>query len=143
MARVFKFKPGDVVRMKQGDALVTQVNHCKTVFEKHLTVVFCFWDGSCRCYVLNTGEDGICLVSDEERLELEERAPMPTEGAQPDCAKESYSLGYVFRINNRLVAAESIEKSIRIFYDRHRSEAIEKIALQDKDLALIQNLKED
>lgn len=145
MARVFKFKFGDVVRMKEGDALVTQVNHFNKVYEEHLTVMFCFWDGSCRCYVLNTGDDGICLISDEERLELEERAPMPAEEVQPECAKENHFLGNVYLINHRLVAAEGLEKAIELFrsHPPHQYETIESITLQARDLALIQNGKEE
>lgn len=142
MARVFKFKPGDVVRAKENRRPLV---YDGVRYNDNLTVMYCFWSGTACCYVLNTGCDGICIVCDEEPLELVERAPMPAEEVHPECAKESYFLGYVYRVNNRLVAAEGIEQAIRLFHDHpsHRSETIEKIALQDKDLALIQNLKED
>ena len=142
MARGFKFKPGDVVRAKE-DRKPLVIDGVR--YNDNLTVMYCFWSGIACCYVLNTGCDGICIVCDEEPLELYERAPMPTEEVHPECAKDSHFLGYVYRVNNRLVAAEGIEQAIRLFHDHpnHRLETIEKIALQDKDLALIQNLKKD
>lgn len=140
MARVFKFKPGDVVRAKKDRRPLVC---CGKPYNEHLTVMYCFWGGSACCYVLHTGDDGICMICEEEPLELEGQAPAKHGEENQEEAKKIYSLGYVYRINNRLVAAESIEKSISIFHDHHRSETIEKIALQDKDLALIQNLKED
>lgn len=145
MERVFKFEIGDVVRMKEGDVLTTRVDHCNKVYLEHLTVYFRFWDGNCCCYVLNVGDDGICLICDEARLELEERPPMPPEAVQPECAKESHFLGSVFRINNRLVAAEGLEKAIELFrsHPSHQYETIESITLQAQDLALIQNRKEE
>lgn len=142
MARAFKFNPGDVVRAKENRRpLVCDGDP----YNDNLTVMYCFWSGTACCYVLNTGYDGICIVCEEEPLELEERAPMPAEEVHPECAKESHFLGYVYRVNNRLVAAEGIEQAIRLFHDHpsHRSETIEEITLQDKDLALIQNGKEE
>jgi len=145
MARAFKFEIGDVVRMKEGYVLTTRVDYCNKEYEEHLTVYFRFWDGNCCCYVLNVGDDDICLISDEARLELEERPPMPPEEAQPECAKESHFLGSVFRINNRLVAAESLEKAIELFrsHSSHKYETIESITLLDRDLTLIQNGEEE
>lgn len=145
MVRTFKFMVGDVVRMKEGDVLTTQVDHCNKTYEKHLIVYFRFWDGCRCCYVLHTGDDDICLFCDEDSLELEERLPMPPEEVQPECAKEIYFLGSIFRINNRLVAAEGVEKAIELFrsHPSHQNETIESIALQDRDLALIQNGKEE
>ena len=114
-------------------------------YHEHLNVVFSFWDGCNCCYVLNTGDDYICVTCGEDLLELEERAPMPAEEVHPECAKDSYFLGNVYRVNNRLVAAEGIEQAIRLFHDHpsHRSETIEKIILQDITPALIQNGKEE
>lgn len=145
MKRTFKFNLGDVVRMKEGDVLTTRADYCNKVYEEHLTVRFRFWDGNCLCYVLNVGDDDICLICDEARLELEERPPMPPEDVHPECAKESLFLGSVFRINNRLVAAESLEKAIKLFrsHSSHQHETIRAITLQDRDLALIQNGKEE
>lgn len=145
MARAFKFMEGDVVRTKEGNKLVATVGIFIKEYREHLTVVYHYWDGSNCCYVLNTGDDYICVCCGEDLLELVERAPMPAEEVHPECAKDSHFLGYVYRVNNRLVAAEGIEQAIRLFHDHpnHRLETIEKIALQDKDLALIQNLKED
>lgn len=132
-----------MVRLKDGSLLVTPDGGKK--YQEHLTVIYYFWDGAACCYVLSTGDDDICLVCDEQLLELEERAPMPEEEAKPESAKESYFLGSVYRVNNRLVAAEGIEQAIRLFQDHpnHRSETIEKIILQDGDPALIQNGKEE
>ena len=145
MERAFKFLEGDVVRTKEGNELVATVGIFNKVYREHLTVVYHYWDGCNCCYVLNTGDDYICVTCGEDSLELEERAPMPAEEVHPECAKESHFLGYVYLVNNRLVAAESIEQAIRLFHDHpsHRSETIEEITLQDKDLALIQNGKEE
>ena len=136
---------GDVVRMKESNEKLTAlIDGGKKEYREHLTVVFCFWNGYECCYVLDTGDDDICLICDEARLELEERAPMPEE-VQPECVKESYFLGSVYRINNRLVAAESLEKAIELFrsHPSHQSDTIEAITLQSGDLALIQNGKEE
>lgn len=140
MSRVFKFKPGDVVRVKENRRpLVYDGCPCND----NLTVNYCFWSGTACCYVLNTGRDGICIVCDEEPLELEERPPMPEVHAE--WPQESYFLGYVYRVNSRLVAAEGIEQAIRLFQDHpsHSSETIEQIILQDGNPALIQNGKEE
>lgn len=85
------------------------------------------------------------MTCGEDLLELEERAPMPAEAVHPECAKESYFLGNVYRVNNRLVAAEGIEQAIRLFHDHpnHRLETIRNITLQDTSPALIQNGKEE
>lgn len=142
MAREFKFKPGDVVRAKEGRKPLVFDGY---PYNDNLTVMYCFWSGIACCYVLNTGRDGICIVCDEEPLELEERPPMPEEEVHPECDNGSYFLGYVYRVNDRIVAAEGIEQAIRLFHDHpnHRSERIEKIILQDTELALIQNGKEE
>lgn len=144
MEREFKFEIYDVVRVKEGSTLVIRTDYCDKEYREHLQVMFRFWDGCQCCYVLNTGDDGICLICDEGSLELEEKAPMPEE-VQPECAKESYFLGSVFRINNRLVAAEGLEKAIDLFrsHPSHQYETIESITLQVPDLALIQNGKEE
>lgn len=136
---------GDVVRTKEGNGLVATVGIFNKEYREHLTVVYHYWDGCNCCYVLNTGDDYICVCCGEDLLELEERAPMPAEEVHPECAKESYFLGYVYRVNNRLVAAEGIEQAIRLFHDHpnHRLETIEKTILQDTGLALIQNGKEE
>lgn len=132
---------GDVVRTKAD---------CRPLicdgrrYDEHLTVCFRFWSGTDCCYVLNTGDDDICIVCNEEPLELEERPPM-LEDVQPKCAKESHFLGNVYRINNRLVAAEGLEKAIELFrsHPSHQYETIESITLQSRDPALIQNGKEE
>lgn len=152
MARVFKFELGDVVRLKVGSHLVTPDG--KKEYQEHLTVMFYFWDGNSCCYVLDTGDDGICGIIEEDYLELEERPPMPpveeeppmpTEEVHPECDKESYFLGHVYCINDRIVAAEGIEQAIRLFHNHpiSRHDLIEKIILQDQSLALIQNGKEE
>lgn len=136
---------GDVVRLKEDHgSLIALIDGVSKEYREHLRVYFRFW-GGCRCfYVLNTGDDDICLVCDEDSLELEERPPMPEEEVQPECTKESHFLGSVYRINNRLVAAESIEKAIEVFRSNpsHQYETIESITLQDRGPALIQNGKE-
>ena len=133
---------GDVVRTKEGSELVTQVDNLNRRYTEHLIVYFRFWDGSHCCYVLNVGNDDICLIAHETLLELEERPPMPEE---PECTKESHFLGSVYRINNRIVAAEGLEKAIELFrsHPTHRCETIESITLLDGDLTLIQNGKEE
>lgn len=136
---------GDVVRTKEGNELVATVGIFNKVYREHLTVVYHYWDGCNCCYVLNTGDDYICVCCVEDLLELEERAPMPAEEVHPECAKDSYFLGNVYCVNNRLVAAEGIEQAIRLFHDHpsYRLETIEKIILQDMTPALIQNGKEE
>ncbi len=148
MERLFDFEVYDVVRLKGSDEKQTALidGSGTKEYREHLEVAFRFWDGCQCCYVLNTGDDGICLICDEDSLELEEKAPMPTpEEVQPEPAKESYFLGYVYRINNRLVAAESLEKTIELFrsHPSHQNETIETIGLQSQDLALIQNGEEE
>ena len=141
MARAFKFMAGDVVRLRENhENLIALLDGCGKEYREHLRVCFCFWDGCRISYVLNTGNNDICLICDEDSLELEERPPMPQEEVQPECTKESHFLGSVYRINNRLVAAESIEKAIKLFrsHPTHLCETIESITLQG-DLALIQN----
>jgi len=137
---------GDVVRLKESSEKLTALIYGGTKeYREHLTVVSHFWSGYECCYVLNTGDDDICIICDEEPLELEERPPMPQEEVQPECAKGSYFLGSVFRINNRLVAAEGLEKAIELFrsHPSHQSDNIESITLQVPDLALIQKGKEE
>ncbi len=130
-----------MVRVKDGGHLVTPDG--KKEYQEHLTVKYYFWDGADCCYVLSTGDDDICLVCDEQSLELEERAPipMPEEEAKP----ESYFLGSVFLINRRLVAAEGLEKAIELFHSHpsHSLETIRPITLQVPDPAVIQNGKEE
>ena len=88
MARVFKFMAGDLVRLKESDGTLTAlIENGRKEYREHLTVVFCYWNGYCCCYVLNTGDDNICLICDEDSLELEERAPIPAEEVQPECPK--------------------------------------------------------
>lgn len=127
MERVFKFNLGDVVRAKDGGSLGAEGDVSK-VYREHLPVVYRFWDGMANVYVLNTGDEGLCLISDEELLELEEEAPRPEGGCQ------SYYLGHVYRINDKLVAAEDIEKAIRSFRDfcnyNSVEEQIETVTLQ-------------
>lgn len=135
MEREFKFNLGDVVRTKDGSSLVSPGDAGKE-YREHLTVVYRFWDGMANVYVLNTGDRGICLMSDEEPLELEEEAPSP----EDECM--SYYLGHVYRINDMLVAAEGIDKAIRSFRDfcdyDCGEEEIEAITLQDKKCSIIQ-----
>lgn len=154
MARAFKFMEGDVVRTKEGNELVATVGIFNKKYREHLTVVYHFWDGNNCCYVLNTGDDDICGIIEEDYLELEERPPMPEVEKEPPVPaeetkqkrdKESYFLGHVYCINDRIVAAEGIEQAIRLFHDHpiSRHDLIEKIILQNTSLALIQNGKEE
>lgn len=55
---------------------------------------------------------------------------------------ESVAIGYVYRINKRLVAAETLEDAIKVFrsHPTHENETIEEIRLLDKELALIEKL---
>ncbi len=135
MEREFKFNLGDVVRTKDGCSLVSPGEAGKE-YREYLTVVYRFWDGMANVYVLNTGDRGICLMSDEEPLELEEKAPRPVGESL------SYYLGHVYRINDMLVAAEGIDKAIRSFRDycdyNSVEEQIETVTLQDKKCSIIQ-----
>lgn len=139
MKREFKFNLGDVVRTKEGSSLVSPGDACKE-YVSHLTVVYRFWDGMANVYVLNTGDSGLCLISDEGPLELEEEAPSP----EGECL--SYYLGHVYRINDKLVAAEDIDKAIRSFRDfcdyNCVEEQIETVTLQDKGYSVIQTMED-
>ena len=55
---------------------------------------------------------------------------------------ESVALGYVWRINKRLVAAQSLEDAIKVYrsHPTNENEIIEEIRLLDKELALIEKL---
>ena len=55
---------------------------------------------------------------------------------------ESVALGYVWRINKRLVSAGTLEDAIKVFrsHPTHENEIIEEIRLLDKELALIKKL---
>jgi hypothetical protein len=55
---------------------------------------------------------------------------------------ESVALGYVYRINKRLVAAETLEDAIKVYrsHPTNENEIIEEIRLLDKELALIEKL---
>ena len=55
---------------------------------------------------------------------------------------ESVALGYVYRINKRLVAAETLEDAIKVYrsHPTNENETIEEIRLLDKELALIEKL---
>lgn len=137
MERVFKFKPGDVVRAKENRRPLAYDGN---PYNEHLTVMYCFWGGAVCCYVLNTGSNDICIVCDEEPLELEERAPRP----EGECL--SYYLGRVYRINDKLVAAEDIDKAIRSYRDycdyNNVEEQIETVTLQDKGYSVIQTMED-
>lgn len=139
MEREFKFNLGDVVRTKDGCSLVSPGAAGKE-YREHLTVVYRFWDGMSNVYVLNTGDRGICLMSDEEPLELEEEAPRPVGESL------SYYLGRVYRINDKLVAAEDIDKAIRSFRDfcdySNIENQIETVTLQDKGYSVIQTMED-
>lgn len=52
---------------------------------------------------------------------------------------ESVALGFVWRINKRLVAAGTLEDAIKVFrsHPTHENETIEEIRLLDKEPALI------
>ena len=52
---------------------------------------------------------------------------------------ESVALGYVWRINKRLVAAQSLEDAIKVFrsHPTDENDIIEEIRLLDKEPALI------
>lgn len=52
---------------------------------------------------------------------------------------ESVAIGYVYRINKRLVAAETLEDAIKVFrsHPTHENETIEEIRLLDKEQAII------
>lgn len=52
---------------------------------------------------------------------------------------ESVALGYVYRINKRLVAAETLEDAIKVYrsHPTNENEIIEEIRLLDKEQAII------
>ena len=60
---------GDVVRLKEDrETLIALIDGVSKVYREHLMVYYRFWDGRRFSYVLNTGDDDICLVCDEDRL---------------------------------------------------------------------------
>lgn len=78
----YLFEVGDIVRTTKGSVLVTNADSGKWHTE-HLRVVFRFWDGAQHAYVLDTGDDGICVISDERGIELEEKR-VPTVHENPE-----------------------------------------------------------
>ena len=68
----YLFEVGDIVRTTKGSVLVANADSGKW-YTEHLRVVFRFWDGAQHAYVLDTGDDGICVISDERGIELEEK----------------------------------------------------------------------
>lgn len=68
----YLFEVGDIVRTTKGSVLVPETNSSKW-YTEHLRVVFRFWNGAQHAYVLDTGDDGICVISDECGIELEEK----------------------------------------------------------------------
>lgn len=147
MEREFKFSAGDVVRVVSHIA-INPSDIAYEMFGRELSVDYCFFDGDKNVYVLPI-DDGVhgCLFEDDlelvcRRSESKGLTISKEDGesvAIKDGARESYILGYVYRINDsRLVAAVSVEDAIRVFLGDSPYTEIEKIERLDSCCALIQ-----
>lgn len=76
---------------------------------------------------------GVCDVYHEKILKLVSR---------PEHLEVPHLIGFVWRINKRLVAAGTLEDAIAVYrsHPTHENETIEEIRLLDKELALIAKL---
>ena len=54
---------------------------------------------------------------------------------EPNVCSEPY-LGYVYKVNRRLVFADSITEAVETFEMKHGNETIENVSLVDRELAL-------
>ncbi len=144
----FKFEIGDIVQVadKKNSELVS---HNGKSYKEHLKVVFRFFDGAINVYVLDTGDDDTCIITDEQFIALEQscgdndtaiQQESPESQDADDENDDQFYLGYVFHINKRPVAANDLEDAIRIFKLQHGTEFIESIKAEDK-LTLIQKMK--
>ncbi|MBR1526575.1 MAG: hypothetical protein IJ640_07945 [Prevotella sp.] len=136
MKSLFKFKEGDLLKVSKEQKYICPFPDSKH-YSDNLRVEFAFWDGNENVYVVSA--DGIGMLISESYAELQETAP-EKEILLHEKSKSSHFLGYVYQINNRYVAAKSIEDAIRTFrsHPSHNNENIESIMLKCKDLALIQ-----
>ena len=144
----YKFEVNDIVDLKEGMA-VTPPGFQDKAFMKDLVVVFRFWDGN-NVYVLNTQDNDICIIAlEDDMVKTGKRLGYLKE--EPKCEEEepkmkpSHYLGYVYKVNKRLVAAGTIEEAIETFYSHpnHQCDTIEEVKLIDRDLALIKIQRED
>ena len=144
----FKFEIGDIVQVadKENSSLIT---HGGKEYKEHLKVVFRFYDGDIIAYVLDTGDDDVCVVTDEPFIALEQpcgdndtaiQQESPESQDADDENDDQFYFGYVFHINKRPVAANDLDDAIRIFKLQHGTEFIESIKAEDK-LTLIQKMK--
>lgn len=144
----FKFEIGDIVQVadKKNSELVSRDN---SIYKEHLKVVFRFFDGVINAYVLDTGDDSLCVLSEEPFLALEQSCGDNDTAIQQESPEsqdadgendDQFYFGYVFHINKRPVAANDLDDAIRIFKLQHGTEFIESIKAEDK-LTLIQKMK--
>jgi len=139
----YKFEVGDIVDFKDGMS-VTPPGFPDKAYMKDLVVVFRFWDGN-NVYILNTQDNDICVTAIEHDIVgtglkmgfIEDETQRVNEEPKEQA---SHYLGYVYKVNKRLVAAETIEKAIETFcsHPSHKLETIEEVKLLDRELALIQ-----
>lgn len=142
----YKFEVGDIVDLKDG-LTVTPPGFPDKAYMKDLVVVFRFFDGN-NVYILNTQDNDICVTALEDDI-VETGQKMgfvedETQSANEEPKEQpSHYLGYVYRVNKRLVAAGTIEEAIETFYSHpcHKCDTIEEVELLDRDLALIQTQK--
>ncbi len=141
----YKFEVGDIVDFKDG-LTVSPPGFSDKAYMKDLVVVFRFWDGN-NVYVLNTQDNDICVIALEDDM-INTGTRFGYINGEPKNEEEpkeqsSHYLGYVYRVNKRLVAAETIEEAIETFYSHpcHKCNTIEEVKLLDRDLALIQTQK--
>ena len=139
----YKFEVGDIVDLKDG-LTVTPPGFPDKAYMKDFVVVFRFWDGN-NVYILNTQDNDICVIALEDDIVgtgqkmgfVDDETQSVTE--EPN-EQTSHYLGYIYRVNKRLVAAGTIEEAIETFYSHpcHKCETIEEVELLDGDAALIQ-----
>jgi hypothetical protein len=115
----YKFQVGDIVSCAD----------C-TLKEGLITYRYVDIEGD-NMYVVEVKD--VCDVYQEKILKLVSR---------PENLEVPHVLGYVYRINKRLVAAGTLEDAIKVFrsHPTQENEIIEEIRLLDKELALIEKL---
>jgi hypothetical protein len=141
----FKYDVGDVLKIADPDKRLLLPTDLQKEYHDNLRVVFRFFDGN-HLYIIET-EDGYCLILKEEEAELVEKAkaqepkPKKEDNIENESVKDPYYLGYVYKVNKKLVVSDSIENAIRLFrkHPSHQADTIESINLIEKDCAIVQS----
>lgn len=145
----FKYGVGDVLKVSKQDMILKLPINPEKEYKDNLRVVYRFYDGN-HGYVLES-DDGCCLVLLEDDLELVEKAPVSVKNSKKienktkhSGCEESFYLGYVYKVNSRMVVSDSIENAISLFREHpsHKVDTIESIKLLERDCAIVQ-IKEE